>query len=129
CPKRLSPQPYAEPPAVTPQVRQTPALSIVKRSPPATGAGLGWYQGDDAVPSPSWPNTLSPQQYAAWLVLTPQLCTYPPFTEAKVTRTTNTALVTSVRRAAVAASVYPRPGRSRGEDALTCLRDDREQHN
>src|SRR5204863_421158 len=78
CPKKLSPQQYAAPPVVTPQVCQTPALSIVKRNPPATGAGLGRYQGDDVDPTPSWPNTSSPQQYAARLVLRPQVCTYPP---------------------------------------------------
>src|SRR2546427_8530401 len=51
CPKKSSPQQYAAPPGVMPQVCHTPVLMDVNLiSAPATGAGLARYQADDVVP-------------------------------------------------------------------------------
>src|SRR5207245_11273560 len=58
-PKRLSPQQYAAPPGVTPQVVPAPALTAAKVRPPDTATGVALLV---VVPFPSWPESLSPQQ-------------------------------------------------------------------
>src|SRR2546428_9872095 len=64
-PEELSPQQYAAPLVVTPQVcsgiKVPPALSVANVKPPATGVGMSCWA---VVPSPSWPKLLEPQQNA-----------------------------------------------------------------
>jgi hypothetical protein len=52
-----------------------PALTPAKLTLPATSTGVDRFV---VVPSPSWPNPLSPQQYAAPLATRPQV--WVPFT-------------------------------------------------
>src|SRR6266566_10011771 len=68
-----------------------PASTAAKLSPPVTATGLVRFV---VVPSPSWPLSLSPQQYAAPAVVTPQVWKLPALTAAKVSPpTTATGLV------------------------------------
>jgi hypothetical protein len=55
---------------VRPQECCPPALSPAKVSPPDTGTGIELLF---VVPLPSWPHLLNPQQYAAPLVVSPQV--------------------------------------------------------
>ena len=50
-------------------------------SPPETATGVALLV---VVPFPSSPAPLNPQQYAAPLVVTPQVCSYPALTAANV---------------------------------------------
>ena len=60
-------------------------------SPPATGTGVPLLIVE---PSPSWPWTLSPQQYAAPPVVSPHVCDLPALTAAKANPpATGTAVV------------------------------------
>src|SRR5258706_14544450 len=70
----LSPQQYAAPPVVTPQLWLAVALTAAKVSPPDTATGVLLLVSE---PSPSSPELLSPQQYAAPAVVTPQLWYHP----------------------------------------------------
>ena len=54
-----SPQQYAAPSVVTPQVMPVPALIDAKVSPPETGVGWSW---SAVEPLPSWPLKSQPQQ-------------------------------------------------------------------
>ena len=65
------PQQYPAPAVVRPQVNDLPALTEANVSPPLTAVGntLGEYE-----PSPSDISLLLPQQYAAPLVATAQVC-------------------------------------------------------
>src|SRR5205814_9520958 len=74
CASWLSPQQYAAPLVVTPQVWNDPALTATNRNPPATGTGVA---RATLVPSPSCPKRLSPQQYAAPPGVTPHVCHTP----------------------------------------------------
>src|SRR6266550_3316636 len=69
-PEPLSPQQYAAPLGVTPQVSQRTPLTAANVSPPDTATGAGLLV---VVPFPSSPEPLSPQQYAAPLGVTPQV--------------------------------------------------------
>jgi hypothetical protein len=60
---------------VIPHVCAEPALTATKESPPATATGL--VLPGLVVPSPSCKTELSPQQYAAPLVVRPHVCTPP----------------------------------------------------
>src|SRR5207248_714180 len=54
---------------------RAPALALLKASPPTTATGVA--DAPPVPPSPSWPAKLSPQQYAAPDVVTPQVCAPP----------------------------------------------------
>src|SRR5690348_7596811 len=69
CPYESSPQQYATPGAVRPQVWAPPAESDWNVSPPLTGTGLSRLA---FVPSPSAPFSLLPQQYATPALVRPQ---------------------------------------------------------
>jgi hypothetical protein len=71
----LSPQQYAAPPVVMPQVENLPALMDLNLSPPATSTGARLWK--DAPPSPSWPLELSPQQNAAPAPFNAHVCRAP----------------------------------------------------
>src|SRR5206468_9876121 len=77
CPHPLLPQQSAVLSVVSPQVWNRPALTVVKRSPPATGAGTVWIP---VSPLPSWPKRPNPQQYAAPAVVIAQVCQPPAVT-------------------------------------------------
>src|SRR5882762_4942047 len=60
----LFPQQYAAPPVVTPQVwlsSEPPASITENASPPVTATGT---ERETVEPSPSWPKSFAPQQYA-----------------------------------------------------------------
>src|SRR2546426_11655908 len=61
-PRSDSPQQYASPPVVTPQLCVAPALTDWKTSPPDAATGTVLLAVE---PMPSWPPELLPQQYAA----------------------------------------------------------------
>src|ERR1035437_7055403 len=65
----LSPQQYAAPPAVRPQVLEYPALGPLNVTPPATATGTLL---SIALLLPSKPAKLEPQQYAAPPLVRPQ---------------------------------------------------------
>jgi hypothetical protein len=69
----LSPQQYALPSIVTPQVCRLPAERLFHVLPPATKAGAVRLAALPLVPSPIWPNELLPQQYAFPLVVIPHV--------------------------------------------------------
>ena len=81
APYLFSPQQYAVPLVVTPQVRRPPAHKDVNWSPPATATGVLL---SVVVPSPSWPSVLYPQQYASSAVVTPQVYHWPPLADAQL---------------------------------------------
>src|SRR5438128_8728246 len=70
-PRLLLPQQYTRPPRVTPQPWYPPVLSRPNMSPPATATGTKLLL--PVEPPPSCPYSLSPQQYAAPLVVRPQV--------------------------------------------------------
>src|SRR5689334_22853788 len=82
------------PATVRPQECRLPALRLPNTSPPATAAGLalhpptgnceGHWSGAVATPAPSWPSSFNPQQYAAPLVVMPQVCRPPAVIAEKV---------------------------------------------
>jgi len=81
-PKLFEPQQYQAPPVARPHVRNNPARSAVKVSPPATATGVRLHGLELHVsvaalaPIPSSPNELSPQQYAAPAAVRPQACRF-----------------------------------------------------
>src|SRR5205823_13959121 len=83
------------PPGATPPRSVPPTLPAAKRCPrrndtcwalhvtlPCEGS---WHvSGPVAVPAPSWPYVLRPQQYAPPLAVTPQVCEPPALTVVKL---------------------------------------------
>src|SRR6266849_1404824 len=82
-PLSLAPQQYTAPPVVRPQLWNAPPLSDASATAPATATG------DEAngsvVPPASCPDVLSPQQYAAWVVVRPQVWRFPVASAVNVT--------------------------------------------
>src|SRR5207253_8981699 len=76
-PYPLAPQQYAAPVVVRPQLCKPPPTAIPPRAtaenvrPPVTATGT---ELEVVEPSPNWPSELSPQQYAAPVVASPQVC-------------------------------------------------------
>ena len=74
-PYQLSPQHFAAPSIVTPQVCVTPAASFATPfASPLTAVGVYRFA---VVPSPSWPYMFSPQHFAASPVVRAQVCRAP----------------------------------------------------
>src|SRR5207249_2212103 len=112
CPSLPRPQQYAAPLVGTPHTAvPRPALAVVNSSPPDTGTGLGQDKGslgfasNPPFPLPREPHPLSPQQYPAPCVVTPQLSRAPASTNANVTCTANGLLVAPARPGVVTANV------------------------
>ena len=59
-PKKFAPQQYVVPSLTNPHVCPPPATRLVKVFSPVTGTGE--VRGQTEVPSPIWPDPLSPQQ-------------------------------------------------------------------
>src|SRR5438309_10304634 len=79
-PYPLAPQQYAAPVVVRPHVCKPPPTAIPPRAtaenvrPPVTATGT---ELEVVEPSPNWPSELSPQQYAAPVVVSPPACPLP----------------------------------------------------
>src|SRR3990172_1239674 len=110
-PKLLYPQQYAAPLVMRPQVCcPTPALSAENACPPVTATGgEGSESQPGAEPSPSWPRSFIPQQYAAPLMAIPQVCTLPPLNDWKVTLATLTVAVSLTPSLVAMTPADPRP--------------------
>ena len=79
-PSAFTPQHHAAPFVAIPQLCDWPAaLTAANVMPPETATGAGW---GSALPLPSWPPVLSPQQYATPAMMTPQLWFVPTLTDA-----------------------------------------------
>lgn len=79
CAKSLLPQQYAPPETAIPHEWIVPALTDLNALAPETKIGV---RRESCVPSPNWPELLSPQHHAVLLVEIAQLWDWPVDTDA-----------------------------------------------